>query len=140
MKPKKILVAIDLARTGGNDLILEVARDLGRDAGAEVTLLYVVETIPKHIAVQLPAGTLKNTKDEAEQDVQNLVAKNGFSHGLVRQGVPKSEILSLAGEIGAELIVMHSHDPGLADYVLGSVAGRVVRHAHCSVYIVRVPD
>ena len=35
------------------------------------------------------------------------------------------------------MIVIASHDPGLADYLLGSTAGRVVRHAHCSVLVVR---
>ena len=37
----------------------------------------------------------------------------------------------------ADVIVIASHDPGLADYLLGSVAARVVRHAHCSVLVVR---
>ncbi len=34
-------------------------------------------------------------------------------------------------------IVMASHRPGLQDYLLGSTAARVLRHANCSVYIVR---
>ena len=35
------------------------------------------------------------------------------------------------------MIVIASHDPGLVDYLLGSVAARVVRHAHCSVLVTR---
>ena len=38
------------------------------------------------------------------------------------------------------MIVMASHDPVLSDYLLGSVAARVVRHAHCSVLVARKLD
>ena len=43
----------------------------------------------------------------------------------------------MAKEIGADLIVMGSHRPELADYLLGANAAKVVRHADCSVMVVR---
>ena len=46
-------------------------------------------------------------------------------------------ILDLAEKIGADLIVMASHRPELKDYLLGPNAARVVRHAECSVMVVR---
>ena len=55
----------------------------------------------------------------------------------MRDGQPAREILDYAGEIGADLIVVASHDPGFADFFLGSVAASVVRHAHCSVLVAR---
>ena len=58
---------------------------------------------------------------------------------MVRQGAPATQILEAAEEIGADMIVIRSHDPGMSNYFLGSVAGRVVRHAHCSVLVVRQP-
>ena len=37
----------------------------------------------------------------------------------------------------ADLIVIGCHAPGVGDFLLGSNAARVVRHAGCSVYVVR---
>jgi nucleotide-binding universal stress UspA family protein len=37
----------------------------------------------------------------------------------------------------ADLIVVGSHRPAMKDYLLGTNAARVVRHAHCSVLVVR---
>jgi universal stress protein F len=59
---------------------------------------------------------------------------------VVREGHPSTEILQFATEIGADMIVIDSHDLGLAGYFLGSVAARVVRHAHCSVLVARNVD
>ncbi|MBT8411941.1 MAG: universal stress protein, partial [Octadecabacter sp.] len=36
-----------------------------------------------------------------------------------------------------DCIIMASHQPGLEDYFLGSTAARVVRHAKCSVHVIR---
>jgi len=49
-----------------------------------------------------------------------------------------SEGLMAVGErIGADLIVLASHRPAMKDYLLGANASRVVRHAPCSVFVVR---
>ncbi|MDH3475684.1 MAG: universal stress protein [Rhodospirillales bacterium] len=37
----------------------------------------------------------------------------------------------------ADLIITGSHKPNVSDYLLGSNAARVVRHASCSVFVVR---
>ncbi|HET6467747.1 MAG TPA: universal stress protein [Geminicoccaceae bacterium] len=55
----------------------------------------------------------------------------------VAEGAPYLQILRLAQEIGADLIVMGSHRPELRDYLLGPNAAKVVRHATCSVMVVR---
>ncbi|MCP3868497.1 MAG: universal stress protein [Gammaproteobacteria bacterium] len=48
-----------------------------------------------------------------------------------------SDILADAERSGADLIVIASHQPELSDYLLGSNAAKVVRHAKCDVYVVR---
>ena len=47
------------------------------------------------------------------------------------------EILGVAGEARADLIVVGSHRPAMRDYLLGTNASRVVRHASCSVLVAR---
>lgn len=60
----------------------------------------------------------------------------------VRLGDPGQVACERAEELGAELIVVGSHGrTGLSRMLLGSVAERVVRLAHCQVLIVKVhPD
>ena len=46
-------------------------------------------------------------------------------------------IIQSAKENNADLILINSHKPELKDYLLGSTAGKVVRHAPCSVLVIR---
>jgi nucleotide-binding universal stress UspA family protein len=48
-----------------------------------------------------------------------------------------NEVLREADRIGADLIVVGSHRPTMATYLLGSNAATIVRHARCSVLVVR---
>ena len=53
-------------------------------------------------------------------------------------GAPAAEIASYAENIGADLIVLPSHGrTGMKRLLIGSVAERVVRHAHCPVLVLR---
>ena len=55
-----------------------------------------------------------------------------------RIGRPDAEIVGLADELGAGLIVLGSRGLGpLRRALMGSVSDSVVRHAHCPVLVVR---
>jgi nucleotide-binding universal stress UspA family protein len=57
----------------------------------------------------------------------------------VRIGDPGKVVSDLAEELGAELVVVGSHGrTGLTRLVLGSVAERVTRLAHCPVLVVKL--
>ena len=56
---------------------------------------------------------------------------------IVASGTIYEEILRIAKEVGCDLIVMAAHKPDLKDYLLGPNAARVVRHADCSVFVIR---
>ncbi len=136
---KKILIAIDVAREQGNDTVMKTARDIAGAIGGQLVLLYALEPTPGYIASQIPSEALAKRKTGAEKALRELAARYEIAAAVLRDGAAATEILEYASEIGAELIMLHSHDPGLADYFIGSVASRVVRHAHCSVYVVRHP-
>ena len=51
--------------------------------------------------------------------------------------IMKIEILEAAEEAEADLIVVGSHRPAMKDYLLGTNASRVMRHARCSVLVAR---
>ena len=56
-----------------------------------------------------------------------------FAQTPDRQMIP--ELVRRSDDI--ECIVMGSHKPGFSDYLLGSTAARVVRHAPCAVHVYR---
>ena len=64
--------------------------------------------------------------------------KGGMTiHKRLEAGDPAETIVTSARDLSANLIVMGSHRPELQDYLLGPNAARVVRHAACSVLVVR---
>ena len=134
---KKILVPIEVAREGGNDTIVKTAQIIAGAMGGSITLLHVMEPTPSYIIAQIPAGLIAQRKLDAEKELSELASRYDISDTQVCEGAAAVTILEYAAKIDADLIVLHSHDPDLSDYFLGSVAGRVVRHAHCSVHIVR---
>ena len=67
------------------------------------------------------------------KDIGGTVSQSYF-----RQGHPDREIVRLAEEIGAGLIVIGSRGlGGMRRALMGSVSDSVVRYAHCPVLVVR---
>ena len=59
----------------------------------------------------------------------------------VRFGDPGSEVTKFAEQVGADLVIISSHGrTGLSRLLIGSVAERVVRLAHCPVLVLRKAD
>ena len=58
---------------------------------------------------------------------------------MIIKGHSGRSIVDVAKDIHADCIVIGSHKPGLIDYLLGSTAARVVRHAPCAVHVLRNP-
>lgn len=133
---KHILVPIAPDHAPKSGEAVTVARALLAEGG-RITALTVLEAIPAYIANQLPEGQLEKTRAEVETRLKaDLGGVNGVSTSVV-VGHSANTILDQANAIGADCIIISSHRPGLQDYFLGSTAGRVVRHAQCSVHVVR---
>ncbi|MDX9860174.1 MAG: universal stress protein, partial [Rhodospirillales bacterium] len=56
---------------------------------------------------------------------------------IIAYGKVYKEILDATKLVKADLVIMGAHHPELEDYLLGPNAARVVRHAGCSVMVVR---
>lgn len=132
---KTILVPVELAHADRGAEMLALSRKLA-ESGARIVLLNVVEAVPGYIAAQLPAGLHDEQMKHAAKELKALVGANGVEIE-VRSGHASNTILDVAEDIGANLIVIASHHPGLQDYFLGSTAARVVRHADCAVLVHR---
>jgi nucleotide-binding universal stress UspA family protein len=134
---KAIMVPIDLSHAEKGKATIEVAKKFG-DKAARIVLINVVLNIPTFIAAEIPGDIIKKAKEDAHDDLEDLAKAAGVKADVeVRSGPPAATILAAAEEKGADLIIIASHHPGLQDYLLGSTAARVVRHATCSVLVVR---
>jgi nucleotide-binding universal stress UspA family protein len=122
----------------------EQALDSAQIFAAGLASLHVVHVLPT-IELAEP-GVIWETIDDdarrrhAEAAFREQFAKTPFEKVdfQVRFGDPGREIAALAEALKAELIVMPSHGrTGLSRFLIGSVAERVVRLAHCPVLILK---
>ena len=142
---KEILLPVDLNDDCSWRKALPTAIALARTFQAHLSVMTVVPDFGMSIVGQyFPPDFEKKALSDAnarlhafihEHMPDDLTGKHIVAHGTIYQ-----EILSMADEIGADLIVMDSHRPELKDYLLGPNASKVVRHARQSVLVVRHAD
>jgi len=138
---KNILVPVDLTDPEFAKPAVETAASLARAYAAGLRLLHVMPATPAMLAEYVPADFDAQQKRSATEALEIVASETGLDarqvSAAVRQGGVYHEILEEAAEIGADLIVMSSHQPAMKTYLLGSNAAYVVRHAKCSVLVVR---
>jgi nucleotide-binding universal stress UspA family protein len=162
MEAQKIVVPIDFS--DASESALQWGASLAQKYGAELLVLHVV---PKAVEEVYPEGArsispmasyydgmapgsrpffveplIIDWQEHAHLRLQQFTAQQ--LHGLlpvqvkVAVGKPATEILRVAREGGADLIVMGTHGrAGLRHLLLGSVAEEVTRHASCPVFTLR---
>jgi universal stress protein F len=134
---KTILVPIDMAHPEKAEPMIEIARNIG-NKDARIILLNVVEEIPAYVAAELPMGIFENAGKLADKKLKSIAEAAGLESDYeVHSGIAHSTILEVAKKQDVDIIIVGSHKPGLQDYFLGSTAARVVRHADCTVLVVR---
>ena len=142
--PTRILVATDGSEEA--QLAATTAADLAQRTNSELHVVTVGPDLPFYELVEHPADfedvvhdQRRGAKEVLEQQVKRIEESGGtVNERYQREGRADEEIVVLAEEIGAGLIVMGSRGRGrLRRALLGSVTDAVVRHAHCPVTIVR---
>ncbi len=139
---KEILLPIDLGEVESSRKAVSTAIELSRTEGARLHLLCVVPGFGMSLVSQyFPEGFEEKSLAEATRQLDDFIAKNVPAEiarrAIVANGSIYAEILKVARETGCDLIVVASQRPELKDYLLGPNAARVVRHATCSVLVVR---
>ena len=153
--PTKVLLATDGSIEA--DLAARTAAELADKTGSELHVVHVSGISPWYPAY--PEATafggaelmdpvleedLQRISEQRARELLDAEVEKLRSFGvtlaqahLVDGGVPQ-EIVGLAEEIGAGLIVMGSRGGGgIRRALMGSVSDSVVRHAHCPVMVVR---
>ena len=139
---KKVIVAYDgseMARRA-----FATALDLAKRYGSELHILSVVESLPRY------AETTINDVDEMEEKVEHHLgeiqkpaieeaAKAGISLiAHIQPGHAARALVDYVAEVGGDLLVLgHSGHSSLWGTFLGTTADKVVRHAPCSLLVVR---
>jgi len=141
----KILLAVDDSECS-REAVTQVSAYFNPQS-TQVKILHVVSPPYYSTPPQMARGYApemeaveKNVAAEMEHFAE-MLRSAGFPVGCaVETGEVRSMIIDFAANWNADLIVMGSRGyKGLPRLLLGSVAESVVRHAHCSVLIIREP-
>jgi nucleotide-binding universal stress UspA family protein len=140
---ERILVPLDFADS--SLLALRMALYLATDFGSRLTLLHVMEGLPddrtrdwSHWTVPEYRNALEEYARERLHGVLDTDERKGFCvEEVVTSGKAYAEILRVAEERTASLVVMGTHGASLGNALFGSTAQHVVRASACPVLTVR---
>ena len=115
---------------------MAIAQALLAEGGA-ITCLHVLEQLPQYATEYLPDGHLEAARADVIEGLKSLVDGIDNASTTVVDGHSSRTILAHANNNAVDLIIVASHQPGMQDYLLGSTAAKVVRHAKCAVHVLR---
>ena len=142
----KILLAIDDSKFSQGALQSVVSRGCSQDT--EIKVLHVLEPPSALLGPEMTGydpefetvwKALREQGKALVMKAADVLRKSGLNVStMLEEGNPKSKIIDVAKEWHADLIVVGSHGrKGLDRFLMGSVSEAIVRHAHCSVEVVR---
>lgn len=138
---QKILLTIDLADTDIARGAIDRAVEIASKGGGTLRLVYVRPLMPLMMLEYVPDGFDAERQADDEAKLKEIADKLALPAGrvsmAVRQGGVYPEVIAEAQSWGADVIVAGSHRPAMSTYLLGSNAAAIVRHAPCSVLVVR---
>lgn len=145
-----ILVATDFSEP--SEQAADAAATLAAQLGAKVTLLHSFDpdTLVPPGAIPRPEQYRQKITKEMSDAVterlkeireSRLASVKDVDFAVVTHRSPAHAIVEHAEKLGADLIIVATHGrTGLGHLLIGSVAEKVVRHAHCPVLAVRLPE
>lgn len=144
-KQLTIAVASDLT-PGSESCIMAALRDAAQK-DAHLHVIHVMSVPPSTAATFAGAPVVPFEPDDGlhllRDQVERLAAICGATPQItchVSVGNPGKRVVEIATELGVHLIYTGTHGrTGIARIILGSVAEKIVRHAPCSVVVIK-PD
>ena len=134
---KKILVGFDGSE--GSEQALNRAIMMLDEYGE----LYLLAVIPSPADKAFVDDEMyQKIKKKAENLINQVLADIGIHefgvHGIVEEGDPAAIIIDMSNKLNVDLIVLGSKGQSeLGQYLIGSVANKVVQYAHKPVMVVR---
>jgi universal stress protein A len=138
MAQKTILFATDFSHA--SDAALANAEALATSTGAKLLIVHVEEPPLAYGGGELYYGLPEPSSERILKMLEDVRPKNpavAFTHRLT-MGDPASEIVRIAGDEKAEMIVIGTHGrSGVSRLLMGSVAEAIVRKSPCPVLVYR---
>jgi nucleotide-binding universal stress UspA family protein len=138
---KRIVLAVDLTEPTPSPKGLAQAVELAKAGVGELRLVNVQPVIPatfmEYVPVDFDVEQATQAKEALDAILTSVDLPAERKTAATRAGGIYHELLQEASEWDADLIVVGSHRPVMSDYLLGSNAKTIVRHAQCSVLVVR---
>src|ERR671916_856524 len=129
---KTILVPVDLGEVEAAKPAIDKAVELAGISGGSLRLIYVRAIVPVTYMEFMPPAFDEEQQGESETRLATLAASVDLPaervSAVVRLGSVYAEVLDEAEKTGSDLIVVGSHRPTMATYLLGSNASTIVRH------------
>lgn len=140
MPLRRLLVPQDLSESGSK--ALDVALQWGAAFSGDGLQLTVLHVIPRVYDVKEIAFDTAVIGPELEREVEAARVRTGVPDVIVRELVrwgdhPAEEIVRVAEEEGADLVILATHGYGAVKrFLIGSVASGVTRGARCPVLLI----
>lgn len=132
---RKIIVSLSLDHGIGSRAI-DAARNL-KDEGGEIIAVHAYEPLQESVRAYVSDEAIANSLKNAKAGLDERVGSADDVEAVLLQGHSGRAVTDYAEKIGADCIIVGSHKPGLREHFLGSTASRIVRHAPCSVHVLR---
>lgn len=134
----KIMVPVDLVHKDTLDKALDVAGDMARHYGASIDVVSVGGELP---------GELGHTPQEFGDRLEGFATQLREKYGVTVKADPlmahdpavdtTAELMKAIDKVGADLVIMASHEPGFFEHIFSSHGGYIAQHAKVSVLVVR---
>ena len=139
---KNILFSVDLEHTAEAGKALKIAIDEARRSKAKLTVMtaapgFGMPIVASFFDEQAVVNALKEVARHLRQYVHDNIPDDVDTNPVVVEGNPAELILKQAQIDEIDLIVIASHNSQIENLLLGSCAAKVVRHAHCTVTVVK---
>lgn len=135
-----IMVPIDMAETEQSQHSVSVAAEFTRHFGARLTFISITGGLQ---------GKVSHNHTRYAARLAEFAAGVGSEHGIEVEtrcdSVPDPSVevdrklREAIVELGVDLVVMATHQPGWTDHIVNSHGGRLARYAPVSVFLVREP-
>ncbi len=135
---RRILAPVDLAHLDGLDRALTVTAEEAQHYGAPDTFVSETSAAP---------ATVAHNPDEFRAKLEAFAKDQSDSRGIDATALalvshdPTTDVddalLGAVQSTGADLVIMASHKPGIAEYFWPSNGGKMAAHAGVSVFVVR---
>ena len=138
---KKVLVLLDLSED--SEKVAVAGRDMAAHSNAELVVLHVVEFVPAEPMGESMMPTVQIENDlmrRASTKLAELTARLAMPRATTRveAGNTKAEILRVAKEVAADLIVLGSRERHGLAIMVNFTEDTVLHAAHCDVLAIRL--